>query len=1067
MNYYLQRFSHPACVRKISLATVAVALMCSNLSVAATPPATPKFTVKKINVIRTASRVQIQVSGTVTDETGQGLPGASVSEKGTTNGVTTTTNGDYTITVAGEKSVLVFSYIGYAVQEITVGAQTRIAAKLLLDISSLTEVVVVGYGEQKKASVTGAVAQVSAKEITALPVPSVEAALQGRVAGIQVTSNGVPGEAPIVRVRGVGSINFAANPLYVVDGLPVGDMNSIDTRDIESLDVLKDAASAAIYGSRAANGVILITTKKGKADGKLHVNLDSYYGVQTAWRKLSLMNSSQYQQYGKELLTNANSALPNRWNELNSPVHAGTTQTFGQTDTDWQNEMFRTGKITQHSLSLSGGTEKSRLYASVGYFKQDGILLGTDYERMNVRFNGEHTLSKVFTFGHTLFVAGDKRQGEANSGGRTQIKHMVQNVPYLPVYNPNEYGGFYGASNADASDPENPVRIATQDINTPATVRFMGTANVDAKITSWLKYRLVTGLDYLSSHTRLENPRYSAGQYSRNNYQLTETRGDVVNRMLSNQLTFDKAFGQHNVNLVMVAEQQYIDINNTTAFGSYPDNNIRVLSAGSIGQSSSGRKEESVLLSYIARLNYDFRGKYLFSASIRRDGSSAFAPGKQWDNFPAVSVGWRISEEAFMQNVAVINNLKLRASYGKVGFNGIGNYRWQPLINSVSQYQLGGSMLTGLTTNMLGNTELAWETTNMTNIGLDVALLSNKITFSADYYVRKTADNSLILTVPLPTSMGITQEPIANIGAMENKGLDLQLGYQNQIKDLKWDIVGNFGFVTNQVLALNGATSSIDRGSAPDYGGMNITRTTVGQPVQYFYGWEVAGIFQSKEEVLAAPKQQLPSDLANYNPAIHTAAGDLRFKDQNNDGVIDDKDRVKIGNFMPKLTYGVNINASYKNFDLTLYLQGVQGNDIYNGTKVLTEGMQRLFNGSTNVLNSWKPTNTDTDIPRAVSGDPNRNARVSDRFIEKGSYMRVKNMTIGYRLPTSLLSSLTNGTISNVRIYVSGQNLLTFTKYTGYDPEIGSRFNTALQSGIDYGQYPQPRVVMGGLQIGF
>jgi TonB-linked SusC/RagA family outer membrane protein len=992
------------------------------------------------------------ITGKVIDENNQPMPGVSVLIKGTSKGVATGTDGSYSLSGVPENGILVFSFIGYLTQEVSVSGKNTIDVQLQPDVEVLGDVVVVGYGTQKKSSVVAAISTVSSKDIAALPVPSVEQALQGRAPGVSVTNNGSPGEAPLVRIRGINSINYASNPLYVVDGIAqVGNFSIFDSKDIESVEVLKDANSAAIYGSRAAAGVVLITTKKGSRDGKIHVNLDSYVGTQSAWKKLDLLNRDQYLQYGTALLTNAGAALPPRFSAMNDPIYTGSNQTFSQTDTDWQKEMFQTAVIAQHNISVSGGNDKSRFYVSGGYFKQDGIMKGTGFERYNFRINSDHKISKIFTLGQTLLFAYGSQKKEQSVGGRTQIQNMIRMTPYIPLYNPTNIGGYGGPTGADASDPQNPVRAALQNIDQVTNIRVLGTVFLEAALTSWLKYKINVGADFNTSREYIFSPIYNEGFNSATKSTLNDNRTNYFSPIFTNQLTFDKTFGKHYINATAVIEYQSVKALSLNGAGTGDNNVIRELN-GLDNQQISGTRDERVIYSYIGRLNYELASKYLFSASIRRDGASNFAPGKKFGNFPSVGIGWRISEEGFMKDISAVSELKFRGSYGTLGYIP-GNYLWQSTVSTNTYSYIGGSGAIGAYYDKLPNTELAWEITKMANVGFDLGLLRNKITFSAEYFDR-TTDN-LILDVPPAPSTGYTTPPTVNVGNMRNWGYEFQAGYNGNSGGVKWSINGNIAVVKNNVKGLDTPKSTLDRGANNDYGNYDITRTEAGHPVQSFYGWQTDGIFQNTAEISGAPTQ------ANAKP------GDIRFKDINGDGKIDANDRTYLGSFLPKFTYGFNLSANYKGFDATMFFQGVQGNKIFNGTRVLTEGMLRLFNSGTAVLNAWTPTNTSTDVPRAVNSDPNGNARTSNRFIENGSYLRLKNLSIGYSFPAATLQKWTGNVLGNLRIYVASQNLITITKYKGYDPEIGIRTNTSLTQGIDYGQFPQARTFSVGLQAGF
>lgn len=1009
--------------------------------------------------------LNVTVSGVVTDEENKPMPGVNVLVKGTTDGTTTDIDGRYTLSVADGSAVLVFSFIGFQTTEIIVGNQSVINVSLKADISTLSEIVVVGYGTQQKASVTGAISSVAAEEISAQPVVNVGQALQGRVAGVSVVNNGAPGEAPIIRIRGIGTINNA-NPLFVVDGFPTSDLNSFNPKDIQSVDVLKDASAAAIYGSRASNGVVIITTKSGANNQKLSVNIDSYTGVEQPWRKLDLLNTEQYIDFATDLMTNAdiyynetNGSDPDRVvgvsvptrikTGLDQPINSQTTQTFRQTNTDWQDEMFRTGRIQQHKVELSGGSATSKIFSSIGYFEQEGIMLGTGYKRWDARLNSDHNVTKRVTIGQNFYVAYDERKIEQQAGGRTQLQHMFRSSPYFPVYSPDNFGGFWGAQSVDGSDPENPVRIASQDKQTQQRLKFLGNAYVDFKIFDFLSYRFKAGVDYVDYTQRSHSPAYNTGGYSNRAAALiNQNRQNFTSVLLTNQLTFDKDFGKHSINAIVVAEQQTNKFSQITGNGENAISNEITEPVGLSSIGFSGNMSESALISYIGRVNYEYNGKYLLGASFRRDGSSRFSPDNRWGNFPAVSAGWRIKEESFLVNNAVVSDLKLRASYGVTGNNSSGDYSWISTITGNQIYEIGGAPVTGYTIRTMANEKLSWESTYMTNVGVDMGFLNNQFTVSVEYFNNRTKD--MIIQRPIPLSYGYDGNPFANVGEVENKGFEFELGYEKVQGDFTFNASGNISVVRNEVISLGDEGTTI---AQADWYGDNLTLTKVGEPIGYFNGYVVDGLFQEGESTAMQP---------NARP------GDIRFKDVNGDGVLNADDKVNIGHFLPDFSYGINFSANWKGFDASLFLQGVSGNQIYSIVKYDLEGMSRLFNAGTAVLDRWTPENTNTSVPRAISGDPNQNSRASDRFVEDGSYFRVKNLTLGYNF--SSISSLTKNALTRLRVYTTMQNLLTLTKYkSGYDPEIGNRNagTNGLTQGIDYGQFPQARSIVVGLQVGF
>ena len=1014
---------------------------------------------------------QKKISGKVTDSNGNPIPKASVVVKGSSTGTVTEPDGTYSLTVPDNTKILVFSSVDMAPLEVILGSQTTISPTLKPVETILGDVVVVGYGTQKRQSVTGAISTVNSKTLNEIPVVNVQQALQGRVPGLSVVNNGSPGTSPIVTIRGISSISYASNPLYVVDGFPTGDLSTIDTRDIESVDVLKDASAAAIYGSRATNGVIMITTKKGKRDGKIHVSLDSYYGTQDVTKRLSLLNPSQFDQYATAY---RGSLVPRRDPNnspeyVNNPIYQGAATTYGNNVTDWQDAYFRNGAMTQTNIGLSGGNDISRFYASAGYFDQTGTSPSVGYKRYNFRLNSDHRISKVFSFGENLYMAyGDQSYDNNETGTRSNLVNVIKMMPYMPVYDPTTQGGYRGVNSVlDGGDPTNPIEDA--ELKNPGnrtTAKILGTAYLEVNLTKWLKFRSTFGVDYANGLDYRFSPIFDdSGTVAGHNAILatiTNNRSVSTVQLYTQQLTFDRDFGNHHINAIAVYEYQGQKTRQENANGKQASNDLKTLNNASntFVQTLIG---ENSLISYLGRINYDYKGKYLLSGAIRRDGLSVWAPGKKWATFPSGSIGWRVDQENFMQNLKNISELKLRAGYGLTGLNGtiLGNTPWLVGVNANSAYYpFGNSLNSGPSSSIqsLGNKDLEWETTKQLNIGLDLGFLRNKFTISAEYYERKT--DNLILAVPLPPSVGYLNSSVnQNVAAMKNNGFELQLGYNDREGDFKWNATGNLSIITNKVLSLAPGVPNIEAGSDVDLSeGYNITNTAPGQPIQSYYGWVVEGIFQSADEV---------SKHATQTAA--TAAGDLKFKDLNGDGVIDNKDRTFLGSFIPKFTYSLNLGASYKNFDASIFFQGVQGNKIYNALRTTTEGMVRFFNAGTRVLNAWTPTNTNTDVPRAISSDPNQNARPSTRFLEDGSYLRLKNIMLGYTIADKSLQSLTKGVVKSFRIYVSAQNILTFTNYTGYDPEVGNRApgSSSLTNGIDYAVYPQPKAYQVGIQANF
>ena len=1022
------------------------------------------------------------VQGTVTDESGKPVPAASVTVKGTSRGAIADASGIFTVS-ASPGDVLLISSVGFADKEVKVGSASSITVSLTSGNSQLEQVIVVGYGTQKRAAVTGAISTVNSKTLNEIPVVSVQQALQGRVPGLSVVSNGSPGTDPIVTIRGISSINYASNPLYVVDGFPTGNLSAIDTRDIETVDVLKDASAAAIYGSRATNGVIIITTKKGRRDGKLSVNLNSYYGIQNVTERLSLLNPEQFDEYATAYRgslvprrdPNYESAPGVKPNYPGQPIYDGASTTYGNNATDWQDEYFRQGSMTQTNIGVSGGNDVSRFYASGSFFDQTGTSPNVGFRRYNFRINSDHIISKTFSFGENIYVAyGDQAYDNNETSTRSNLVNVIKLMPYMPVYDPTTNGGYRGVNSVlDGGDPTNPIEDA--ELKNPGnrtTVKVLGTIFAEVNFTSWLKFRSTFGMDYANTLDYRFSPIFNDGGTvagsSAIQATITNNRAVSAVQLYTEQFTFDKTFGSHHFNAIAVYEYQGQNTRNENASGNQASNELKTLNNAS-NVSVQTLIGENNIVSYIGRVNYDFQGKYLLSGAIRRDGASVWAPGNKWATFPSGSIGWRIDQENFMKDQTKISELKLRAGYGITGLNGaiLGNYPWSVSVNANSAYYpFGNSLSTGSASSIpgLGNKELEWETTKQLNIGLDLGLFNNAITLSAEYYNRKT--DNLILAVPLPPTMGYINTTVPqNVGAMTNNGFELQLGYNDRKGDFTWNATGNLSIITNKVDGLAEGVTNIEAGADVDLTeNYNVTNTAPGHAVQSFYGWVVEGIFQNQDEINKHATQVAPT---STSPG--TSPGDLKFKDLNGDGVINNSDRTFLGSFIPDFSYSLNLSANYKNFGLTVFFQGVQGNKIYNALRTTTEGMVRFFNAGTQVLNAWTPDNTNTDIPRAASSDPNQNARPSNRFLEDGSYLRLKNIMLSYNVPGKSLESLTKGTVKSLNIYISAQNILTFTNYSGYDPEVGNRnpSGSSLTNGIDYAVYPQPKGYQVGINVNF
>ena len=675
------------------------------------------------------------------------------------------------------------------------------------------------------------------KRLMNLPVASLSEALQGRVAGLQVTNNGSPGTSPIVAIRGISSISYASSPLYVVDGFPTGDLSTIDTRDIESVDILKDASAAAIYGSRATNGVIIITTKKGRRDGKLNVSLNSYYGIQDVTQRLSLLNPEQFDQYAIAYRGSKVDRRSEPW--ASTPIYQGAATTYGNNVTDWQDAYFKQGNMTQTNIGLSGGNDVSRFYASAGFFDQTGTSPTVAYKRYNFRINSEHTISKNFSFGENLYIAyGDQDYDNNETGSRTNLLNVIRMMPYMPVYDPTTSDGFRGVNSVlDGGDPTNPVEDAVvKNTGNRGTLKVLGTVYAEVNFTSWLKFRSTFGMDYANGldyrFAPIFNDSGTIAGSSAIQATITNNRTISAVQLYTEQLTFDKTFGNHHIGATAVYEYQGQKLRNENASGNQASNDLKTLNNAS-NVSVQTLKYDLNILSYIGRLTYDYKGKYLLNGAIRRDGGSYWAPGNKWQTFPSASIGWRIDQENFMKNQTKISELKLRAGYGVTGLNGtaLGATPWLASVSANSAYYPFGNTLTSgpaSSIQSLGNKDLQWETTKQLNIGLDLGLLNNAITLSAEYYQRKT--DNLILAVPLPPSMGyLNSTVVENAGAMRNNGFELQLGYNDRQGDFTWNATGNISVIKNKVLRLAPGVSNIEAGADGDFTeGYNVTNTAPG-----------------------------------------------------------------------------------------------------------------------------------------------------------------------------------------------------------------------------------------------
>lgn len=978
------------------------------------------------------------ISGTVSDKAGAPIPGVNVLIKGSSTGAVTDFDGNFEINV-NKGDVLVFSFIGFQTQEINYTGQTSVNISLSEDASQLDEVVVVGYGKTSRRLVTGAISSVKSEDINKTPVVSADQALQGQAPGVTVINSGSPGTSPQVQIRGLGTFGNSS-PLYVIDGIVSGGLNEINPNDIETMDVLKDASTAAIYGSRASNGVVIITTKKGRS-GKAKVTLDTYLSSQSIPKTLDLLNTTQFRQFADETY-----GLPNRY----TVDPASTT-----INTNWQDEVFQNAIMHNTNLGVSGGNETAIFNMSAGYLDQEGIIINTGFKRASLRLNSEFKLGDKFKIGETLSIADSDMKNEEENGDRTLVEHLIKSLPYTPVYNIDNPGGFGGTDTAldNGSDAENPVRLQTISNNTTEVSKILGSLYASYEITKGLDLKFQYGFDRATASTNIHRPSFDEGINERNAADLNQTSSIFNSNTYTSSLNYAKTFNDvHDLSLLAVIEKFEATTRTNNSRSSNPLTNAVEVIQGEAQVTNTFT--EYGLISYIGRVNYGYANKYLLSASIRRDGSSRFGANNLWGTFPAVSAGWVLSEEDFLKDSKSISNLKLRGSWGVTGNDGSTDYVYQSGLISTYGYTGFGNNV-GVSNFGSANPDLKWEENTMINIGLDLGLYNNALNISLEYYNNDIKD--VIVPIPNVASDGLGEAfTQRNAASVTTKGFEMNIGYNhNKGGDFTWSANLNLGTSSNEVTDLGSELSFIESST---FEGENLTRITEGESIFYFYGLQTDGLFQQGDDTSAQP---------------NAAPGDIRFVDQNNDGAINGDDNVKIGSPFPDLTYGLNFTANYKNFDASLFFSGVSGNEIYNTNIYDLEGMTRLFNAGTAVLDRWTPTNTNTSVPR-YTGDHSDNVNRSDRFIENGSYAKLRNLTIGYSLPDNSLSSLANGMLSKCRFYLTGQNLFTITNYSGYDPEIGgsTTVNPGQQSaaagiGIDRGVYPQPRSIILGVQLAF
>lgn len=971
---------------------------------------------------------QITVQGVVKDQTGETVIGASVMEKGTTNGTITGIDGDFSLNMS-PNGTLVVSFVGYKTQEVQVKGQKQLQVVLSEDAEMLDEVVVIGYGTMKKSDLTGAVSSIGNKDIKDSPVSNLGQAIQGKISGVQIVDAGKPGDNVSIKIRGLGSINNC-DPLVVIDGVPTDlGLSSLNMADVERLDVLKDASATAIYGSRGANGVVMITTKRG-TEGKGKLAVSANYSFQNATNVPSLLNAAQYAELSNDMMVNSGRNPNPEWANP-SELGAGT---------DWMDELLRTGVMQNYTVSYSGGNEKSHYYVSGGFLDQSGIVKSVNYRRFTFQSNSDAQVLKWLKFSNNItFSADTKKSGSYNIGD------ALKALPIYPVK--NEDGSWSGPDGNSEwyGSTRNP--IGPTELNKSQTDGYNFLANLTAELTftKWLKFKSTFGYDakfwFIDNFTPKYNwkptPTEETSRYKSDNKSFTY--------LWDNYFLFDHTLQEkHRVGLMAGMSAQW----NTNDYLNAQKNvfmfdNVHEMDNGEEMYAIGGNETEWALLSYMARVNYSYEDRYLLTATIRRDGSSRFGKKHRWGTFPSVSVAWRASQEKWFPKNDYINDLKVRAGYGVTGSQAsVGNYSYLASYNtSVYPFGISSGNQTALVSSTLANPYIHWEEVAQTNIGFDASLFNSRVMFSFDAYLKETRDMLVKASIPITSGFEDTTTTYTNAGKVRNQGIEMSLHTINLTGELGWETNLTATYNKNKIKDLNSDVPYYINQINNSY----VTMLAKDYPINVFYGYVTDGIFQNQSEV--------------NTHAVQPGAepGDIRFRDLNNDGVINDSDRTVIGNPNPSWLFSMNNSLSYKGFELSVFLQGIAGNKIYNANNIDNTGMAAAYNQTTDVLKRWQGEGTSNSMPRAVFGDPNQNTRVSDRFVENGSYLRLKNITLSYTFPKQWLQK---AQIENARLSLSCENVATITGYSGFDPEVGI-------NGIDQNRYPISRTFSLGLNFNF
>jgi TonB-dependent starch-binding outer membrane protein SusC len=1006
--------------------------------------------------------VDQKITGQVTDESGNGIPGVSIAIKGGKGGTNTDASGKFILNIPDGKVILAVSSVGYVSQEVAVNGRSVVNIQLASGDKTLDEVVVVGYGTQRKVDLTGAVGSVISKDITSRPYTNPDQILAGRVSGVHIANrSGDPGAPIDVRIRGVGT-SGNNQPLWVIDGVPIvqttnisvntasatesNPLAGINPSDIESMDILKDASAAAIYGARAANGVIIVTTKRGK-EGRTSATYDGYFGVQYVpeGKRLKMLNGGQYIALQKELGRDLSSFN-------------------GKPDYDWQGAIFQSGAVRNHNINITGGTKNLNFSIGGGYHGQEGSERSQNFQRYSFKANVDAKVGKYLRFGESLLFAATDRLVQSE-GANFAAFSAATNAPFYQGYDAK---GNYNVSSqetrGDGVGVSNLLWATDTKFNETRVnnKKVLGNIYGEFEPIEGLKYKLAVGLDYNNADgfffQEVEPNNYGGG--ARSSSLLVQERPIELTTNVTNTLSYHKVLGKSDLNLLVGYEETNFRYDKVRIQGRNLFNSAIRFASVADNVAAANEADQWALRGILGRLNYTYDNKYLLTVNVRRDQSSRFSPENRTGIFPSFSAGWRLSEEAFLKGNTTVSDLKLRVSWGQNGnqFTGT-NFAYLPSLATTIFYVAGtdGKVVRGPAPVVFANKDLKWETSNQLDIGTDFSLYNGKISGTIDYYQKTT--NDVLLSLPIPYTSGYFLPADANLGQIKNSGLELALNYSNRLGDLKYNIGANFTSVSNEVTSLGGIPEII----SGTFGGQT-HRTTTGQPLGYFYGYKTNGIYQNQGEIDADKTVDANSG--------GRAPGDIRFVDVNGDGKIDALDRTNIGSSIPAFYYGANFNVVYKGFDFSMLLQGVGDVKVYNQARASLESMNSSSNQLASVLGRWTSSSPSSTIPRATASDPNGNNRYSDRWIESASYMRIKNIQIGYNVPATVLSKFAGGALATSRFYVGMQNLATFTSYKGYDPEVTRGFSYqkgefSLANGQDTGSTPQPSIVQFGWQIGF